>query len=229
MASMIGRVALPARCSGSKAVSRRGRLCVTAATTIPSEFKTVAPVGERVFVKIADVEDVSQGGILLPGSAQKRPTAGEVVSAATDCRSVKAGDRIVYSKFAGTEVEMGDDEYVVLKEDDCIGLMGADDIRALKPLGDRLLLEVAEAESKTAGGVLMAAGDGDKPTIGKVVAAGPGRKGPPGEKGESEVIPIGIDAGASVLYSKYAGVEFAGEDGREYIVVKESDILAVLS
>lgn len=67
---------------------------------------------------MGEVEDVSAGGILLPSSAVKKPTAGEVVGAAADCKSVKAGDRVVYSKYAGTEVELKGDEYVLLKEED---------------------------------------------------------------------------------------------------------------
>lgn len=82
------------------------------------QFSTVKPVGERVFVRVGDVEEVSSGGILLPSTAQKKPTAGEVVDASADCKNVKAGDRVVYSKYAGTEVEMKDAEYVLLKEED---------------------------------------------------------------------------------------------------------------
>eukprot|EP00884_Botryococcus_braunii_P004660 jgi/Botrbrau1/14195/Bobra.0291s0001.1 len=55
------------------------RLNVCAALTVPTEFKTVAPVGDRVFIKVDSSEETSVGGILLPTSAQKKPTRGSVV------------------------------------------------------------------------------------------------------------------------------------------------------
>lgn len=116
------------------------------------QVKSVAPLGDRVFVKIAEVEEVSTGGILLPTAAQKKPTAGDIVNAGT-AKQLKAGDRVVYSKYAGTEVELGGDEYVLLKEEDCIGVLSAGaSITDLKPLSDRVLVEVAEPPSKTSGG-----------------------------------------------------------------------------
>jgi len=188
----------------------------------------VAPVGDRVFVRVADVEDVSSGGILLPSSAQKKPTAGEVIAAGSGCTSVTVGSSVVYSKYAGTEVEMGDDEFVLLKEDDCIGLMSAGgDIKSLKPLGDRILVQINAAATKSTGGVLLAGDSSEKPTIGSVVSVGPGRKAGEGE--DAKPSPINISAGNSVLYSQYSGVEFMDEVGTEYIVIRESDVLAVLS
>lgn len=71
-------------------------------------------------------------------------------------------------------------------------------------------------------GIILAANAGEKPTVGKVVAVGPGRT--EGDKTHS----INISVGASVLYQKYSGVEFE-EGDKQYIVVKEGDVLAVLA
>ena len=156
--------------------------------------------------------------------AQKRPTAGAVVAAAEDCKTVSTGDRVVYSKFAGTEIDLNDEDFILLKEDDCIGLMGSNDVADLKPLGDRILVEVAAKAEKSAGGVILSAAEGDKPSVGRVLAAGPGRR-----EGE-EVKARGVKSGNQVLYAPYAGTEFEGKDGKcGYIVIREADVLAVLS
>ncbi|KAL6779918.1 CPN20 [Auxenochlorella protothecoides x Auxenochlorella symbiontica] len=194
------------------------------ATALPVEIKTVAPLGERVVVKVVEAEQKTQGGILLPSSAQKRPTQGEVVNAGT-AKALKKGDKVVYSKYAGTEIELQSEDFVILKEDDVIGLINGDDIATLRPCQDRLLVEMQEAASKTAGGLLLTESSQEKPTIGRVVAVGPGRV----EEESTEATPLGVEAGATVLYSKYSGTEFEGAEGKKYIVIREVDILALVT
>ncbi|PRW44534.1 20 kDa chloroplastic [Chlorella sorokiniana] len=209
------RAALPAR--------RRGALAVRAATALPAEVKTVTPVGDRVFVKAEEAESKTVGGILLPSSAQKRPTQGTVESAGS-AKAVKAGDKVVYSKYAGTELELQGGNFVLLKEDDVIGLLpGGDDIAKLQPLQDRVLIEVVEAADQTSGGLLLTEGSKDKPTMGKVVAVGPGREE------EGKAVKPKVDVGATVLYSKYSGTEFEGANDKQYIVVRDADIMAQLA
>ena len=135
---------------------------------------------------------------------------------------MQSGDRVVYSKYAGTEVAIAGDAHVLLKEDDVIGVLaGGDDISKLKPLGDRVLIKCAAAEGKTSGGVLLTA-ESDKPTLGSVVAVGSGKKDDDGKQVAPNVTP-----GATVMYSKYSGTEFEeGDDA--FIVVRESDIIAQL-
>jgi chaperonin GroES len=186
------------------------------------QFKGVKPSGDRVLVKVDKEEGKTQGGVLLPTVAQNKPTAGAVV-ALGDVELVKSGDRVVYSKYAGTELAIAGDEHVLLKEDDVIGVLGAaDSIAKLKPLGDRVLIKCAQAEGKTAGGVLLT-NEGDKPTFGEVVAVGSGKK-----DDEGKVTAPNVSVGATVMYSKYSGTEF--EDGDDsFIVVREGDILAALA
>ena len=80
------------------------------------QFKKVAPLGDRVFVKVDAAEVASAGGILLPSAAQERATAGVVTARGGKAGAGLAdGDRVVYSAYAGTEVKMGSEAYVLLK------------------------------------------------------------------------------------------------------------------
>ena len=92
----------------------------------------------------------------------------------------------------------------------------------LIPLGDRLLVERLEAESKTAGGIVLPDAAKEKPIQGKVIAVGEGRRNDSGE-----VVPMQVKAGDRILFGKYAGTEVK-VDGDEYLIMKEDDVLAVL-
>jgi len=87
----------------------------------------------------------------------------------------------------------------------------------LKPLADRVLVEAAAAEEKTAGGIIIPHTAKEKPQKGKVVAVGGGKKDEP----------MTVKVGDSVLYGKYAGTEIT-VDGKDYLIMRESDIFAVL-
>jgi len=87
----------------------------------------------------------------------------------------------------------------------------------VKPLADRVLVEPAEAETKTAGGIIIPDTAKEKPMRGKIVAAGPGKKDEP----------TTVKIGDTVLYGKYAGTELT-IDGKEYLIMKESDIYAII-
>lgn len=188
------------------------------------QIAKVTPLGDRVLVKSVEAEEKTSTGIFLPSSAQKRPTQGQVVDCGS-CSAPAKGDVVVYSKFAGTEVEVKGESHMLLKEDDVIGVLGlSDDISALKPLQDRILIQVEEASDTTAGGLLLTDSGKEKPTIGTVVAVGPGRKNADGEVEASTVA-----AGSKVLYQKFSGSEFEGKDGKEYIVVRDGDILATVA
>jgi len=94
---------------------------------------------------------------------------------------------------------------------------------AIQPLGDRVLLKVLEAESKTKGGIVLPDTAKEKPQEGEVVAVG---KGKTSESGEA--LPLQVKAGDRVLFAKYSGTEVTTKDGEEYLIVKEEDILAVI-
>ena len=92
----------------------------------------------------------------------------------------------------------------------------------LKPLADRLVVEPNEQEEVTAGGIILPETAKEKPQQGKVIAAGPGRTDDKGKRVDMEV-----KLGDRVLYAKYSGTEIK-LDGKKVLILRESDILAVL-
>ena len=92
---------------------------------------------------------------------------------------------------------------------------------AVRPLHDRVLVERVEEEEKTAGGIIIPDSAKEKPTKGKIVATG---KGARNERGE--IVPLDVKEGDTVLFAKWGGQEIK-LDGKEYLILKESDIIAV--
>lgn len=92
---------------------------------------------------------------------------------------------------------------------------------AIRPLHDRVLVERLEEEEKTAGGIIIPDSAKEKPTKGKIVAVG---KGARNERGE--IVPLDVKEGDTVLFAKWGGQEIK-LDGKEYLILKESDIIAV--
>jgi chaperonin GroES len=92
----------------------------------------------------------------------------------------------------------------------------------LKPLADRLVVEPIEQEEVTAGGIILPETAKEKPQQGKVLAAGPGRTDEDGKR-----IPMDVKVGDKVLYAKYSGTEIKLE-GKKVLILRESDILAVI-
>lgn len=87
----------------------------------------------------------------------------------------------------------------------------------IQPLHDRVIVKPAEAETKTAGGIIIPDTAKEKPQRGTVVAAGPGKKDEP----------VTVKAGDTVLYGKYAGTEIT-IDGQDLLIMRESDLLAII-
>ena len=87
----------------------------------------------------------------------------------------------------------------------------------IKPIGDRVVVEAAPAETKTASGIYIPETAQEKPQKGTVVAVGEGKKDEP----------LTVKAGDQVLYGKYAGTEITYE-GKEYLIMRESDIYAII-
>ncbi len=98
-----------------------------AAITI--NVSTVKPLGDRVFVKVSPSEEKTSGGILLPDTAKEKPQIGEVAAVGPGKRNddgsrspleVKVGDQVLYSKYAGTDIKLGGDDYYLLSEKDIL-------------------------------------------------------------------------------------------------------------
>jgi chaperonin GroES len=92
----------------------------------------------------------------------------------------------------------------------------------LKPLGDRVVIELVQSEEKTASGIVLPDTAKEKPQEGKVVAVGTGRVLDNGER-----VALEVNVGDRIIFSKYAGTEVKYE-GTEYLILRESDILAVI-
>lgn len=92
----------------------------------------------------------------------------------------------------------------------------------VRPLNDRVLVERLEEEQKTAGGLFIPDSAKEKPTRGKIIAVGSGRSNDEGVRK-----PLDVKAGDTILFGKYAGTEIK-LDGKELIIMREDDILAVL-
>jgi len=92
----------------------------------------------------------------------------------------------------------------------------------LKPLADRVVVEAAPAEEMSSGGIILPDTAQEKPQQGTVVAVGPGKVSESGKE-----VAMSVKKGDKILYGKYSGTEFAFE-GTEYLIMRESDILAIL-
>ena len=92
--------------------------------------------------------------------------------------------------------------------------------RKLQPLGDRIVVKAVEQENQTKSGIFIPDSAKERPQEGSVVAVGPGRVNEDGSR-----VAMDVAVGDVVIYSKFAGTEFE-EDGEEYLIMKETDILA---
>ena len=94
---------------------------------------------------------------------------------------------------------------------------------ALKPLHDRIVVEAAAKEEKTAGGIILPDSAQEKPQRGQVLAVGPGKRLDSGQ-----LAPVDIKVGETVLYGKYGGTEVT-VDGKDYVILRAEDVLAVVA
>ncbi|MGB0993519.1 MAG: co-chaperone GroES [Akkermansiaceae bacterium] len=96
-------------------------------------MSNITPIGQRVLVKRLEAEAVSAGGIVLPDSAQEKPQEAEVVSLGTGGKNedgsnfefaVKVGDKVLISKYGGTDVKVDGEDLLILSESDILGIVG---------------------------------------------------------------------------------------------------------
>ncbi|MBD2168957.1 co-chaperone GroES [Calothrix sp. FACHB-156] len=99
---------------------------------IALSVSTVKPLGDRVFIKVSESEEKTTGGIFLPDSAKEKPQVGEIVAVGPGKRNdngtlhtidVAIGDKVLYSKYAGTDIKLGTEEYVLLSEKDILAIV----------------------------------------------------------------------------------------------------------
>ncbi|HTJ40603.1 MAG TPA: co-chaperone GroES [Kofleriaceae bacterium] len=92
----------------------------------------VRPLGDRLLVKRLEEETTSRGGIIIPDSAKERPLSGEVLAVGSGKRledgtlvalDVKKGDKVLFGKYAGTEIKVGGVDHIILREDEILGVL----------------------------------------------------------------------------------------------------------
>jgi chaperonin GroES len=97
-----------------------------------SKSMKIKPLGDRVLVKRMEEDEVVKGGIIIPDTAKEKPQRGEVIAVGPGARdengkfipmNVKKGDKVLFGKYAGSEVKMGDEDYLIMREDDILGVI----------------------------------------------------------------------------------------------------------
>jgi chaperonin GroES len=91
----------------------------------------IKPLGDRVVIKVLEREEKTASGIVLPDTAKEKPQEGEVIAVGSGkyidgklvALDVKVGDRVIYSKYAGTEVKINNEEYLIMRENDILGIV----------------------------------------------------------------------------------------------------------
>lgn len=221
---------------------------------MPEKFSTLLPQGNKVLLRLNEVAEKTQGGILLPSSQMKKPTLGVVAATGPDCNAavssggseVKVGAQVLYSKwgFMTQEVEGADGETMVLvKEEDLLGRFAkeedatVEDVPHMEPLNDRVILKVDKVKGSTGGGVLLAGNSREmkeRPVAATVVAAGPGRfesssSSSKDDDEEKTFVPTSVKPGDRVVYFRWSGDALELRSGDTYVVIPERDILGIMT
>jgi chaperonin GroES len=93
----------------------------------------VKPLGDRVLIKRVEPEEKKKGGIIIPDTAKEKPMEGKVMAVGAGkydesgkriAMDVKKGDRVLIGKYAGTEFKLGEDDHVIVREDEILGILG---------------------------------------------------------------------------------------------------------
>lgn len=96
---------------------------------IGGNIMNLKPLGDRVVLKALVAEETTKSGIVLPGQNKEKPQQAEVLAVGPGTEEVKmevkVGDQVIYSKYSGTEVKLDDEEYIVVKQNDILAIIGA--------------------------------------------------------------------------------------------------------
>ena len=195
---------------------------------------TVQPLNNFCLVKTVPAVDSTEGGILLTGKAKIVKTEGTVValgpgrthqdSGVVFDMPVAVGDGVVYGKYDGTEIDLGGEKHTLIRDDDILVKFSGDKLTvdSVDVVRDMVLVYAETKEVETEGGILLASSSkkAQKPSTGEVVKVGPGKMAANGE-----LMAMEVEVGDMVKFRDFAGNEVEIE-GKEYSVVKMSDILA---
>jgi len=81
------------------------------------------PLKDRCFVKYSENEEKTAGGLYIPDSAKEKPQRGTVESVGPEVKEVKKGDEILFDRYSGSKVKLDDNEYLIIKEEDILGIL----------------------------------------------------------------------------------------------------------
>jgi chaperonin GroES len=168
---------------------------------------TFYPFGKSVVIKPS--EPTAHKGLIHYVDEKNPRRLGDIVAIGDEVTTVSVGDKVCY--FVSGKIERDDLHYIL--EEKIEYIMGV----KIVPLHDRVLIKPAPVEDVTAGGIIIPDVAKEKPLRGTVFAAGAGKKDEP----------VTVKEGDVVLYGKYAGTEIQ-IDGELYLIMRESDILAIL-
>ena len=101
---------------------------------MPTKVLTLQPLGERLLVKALPEEEVTKGGVILPDTAKEKPQQGKVIAVGkgmllrsgkgkVNPMAVKKGDRVLFGKYAGTDIKIDGEEHLIMREDDILAVM----------------------------------------------------------------------------------------------------------
>lgn len=187
------------------------------------------PVSDRVMVKRDTAESTTKSGLVIPENSKEKPTIGTVIAVGEGSVlgnntflpvGVDVGEVVMFGEYSGTEVEVLDEKFVIMKESDIIGIVKGD---KLIPLHDRVLVEQDPADSMTKSSILHIPETAKKKQLrGTVLATGKGRVLSDGKLRE-----LKLKEGNRVIFGKYSGSEISFL-GKKYIIAREEDMLAVI-
>lgn len=188
------------------------------------------PLNTRIIIRPDDPESRTKGGIIIPDNAKEKKARGTVISmgpgmlmksgARWPMPAIKPGDKVVYSKYAGTEMDAEGKTHIVVRDDDVMA--GGPDDAHLMPLGDRVLVRVDKAAERSKGGLYIPDSAQEKPLDGEIVAVGQGKI-----LEDGTVRKLDVEAGNRVRFAKYAGFDLV--IGMEkFLVMREDDLLGVV-
>ena len=169
-----------------------------------------------LFVPTTEIEKPKEGTIVLAGPGKANPETGALI----DC-PVKDGDLVMLSDDSGEKVDYNNEQHIFTDADTLLGYFEdqALAIKAFRPLGDLLMVAVADMEQETSTGIALAGLEEEEGNSGEVVATGPGRR-----LYNGDLVPCETKPGDSVMYTSRMGQE-ATLEGKRFIIVSEQDCL----
>jgi chaperonin GroES len=189
----------------------------------------MTPIGNQVMIKLRKVDDKTTGGLFVPTAEAEKPKEGVVVLAgpgsanadtgAMVTNPVKEGDLVMLRDFVGEKVDYNGEQHVFCDADSLLGYFEGSSLTvdAFKPLGDLVMVAMADMETETSTGIALAGMEDEEGNSGEVVAVGPGKHAANGE-----LLTPNVAKGDNVMYVRHAGAE-ATVEGKNFILVPEAD------